>query len=90
MIHVCCLIIFAFLFISPTKCVDDKLLPALFVFGDSILDSGNNNYIKTTTQFQANWLPYGETLFKSPTGRPCDGRLTSDFIGNATEYFIDQ
>uniref|UniRef100_M1A8K8 GDSL esterase/lipase 5 n=1 Tax=Solanum tuberosum TaxID=4113 RepID=M1A8K8_SOLTU len=79
--HVCCLIFFAFFFTNPIKCVDGEgPLPALFVFGDSILDVGNNNYINTTTQFQANWSPYGETFFKSPTGRPCDGRLISDFI----------
>lgn len=54
---------------------------ALFIFGDSLLDAGNNNYINTTTLDQANFLPYGETYFKFPTGRFCDGRLISDFIG---------
>ena|ERR1044072_2549996 len=53
----------------------------LFIFGDSVLDAGNNNYINTTTLDQANFLPYGETYFKFPTGRFCDGRLISDFIG---------
>ncbi|XP_009787968.1 GDSL esterase/lipase 5-like [Nicotiana tabacum] len=78
----CCLIVFAFLLGSPIEFVEGNIgpFPALFVFGDSILDSGNNNYINTTTQFQANFPPYGETFFKSPTGRPCDGRLISDFI----------
>ena len=54
---------------------------ALFVFGDSFLDSGNNNYINTTTLDQANFPPYGETFFGFPTGRFSDGRLISDFIG---------
>ncbi|CAL5439380.1 unnamed protein product [Camellia sinensis] len=54
---------------------------ALYVFGDSFLDSGNNNYINTTTLDQANFRPYGETFFKFPTGRFSDGRLVSDFIG---------
>ncbi|XP_022843224.1 GDSL esterase/lipase 5 [Olea europaea var. sylvestris] len=54
--------------------------PALFVFGDSFFDPGNNNYIKTTTLDQANFWPYGETYFKYPTGRFSDGRLISDFI----------
>lgn len=53
----------------------------LFIFGDSFLDAGNNNYINTTTLDQANFLPYGETYFKFPTGRFSDGRLISDFIG---------
>ncbi|RDX84131.1 GDSL esterase/lipase 5 [Mucuna pruriens] len=51
-----------------------------FIFGDSFLDAGNNNYINTTTLDQANFWPYGETYFKFPTGRFSDGRLLSDFI----------
>ncbi|THF97742.1 hypothetical protein TEA_013277 [Camellia sinensis var. sinensis] len=55
---------------------------ALFIFGDSIFDVGNNNNINTTatTFFQANFWPYGETTFNYPTGRCCDGRLIPDFI----------
>lgn len=52
-----------------------------FIFGDSFLDAGNNNYINTTTLDQANFWPYGETYFKFPSGRFSDGRLISDFIG---------
>lgn len=54
---------------------------AFFIFGDSYLDAGNNNYINTSTLDQANFRPYGETYFKFPTGRFSDGRLMSDFIG---------
>ncbi|KAJ8448292.1 hypothetical protein Cgig2_025216 [Carnegiea gigantea] len=53
---------------------------AFFIFGDSILDAGNNNYINTTTLDQANFYPYGTTFFHNPTGRFSDGRLISDFI----------
>ncbi|XAR49844.1 hypothetical protein NMG60_11004001, partial [Bertholletia excelsa] len=53
---------------------------ALFIFGDSNYDAGNNNYINTITSFQANFPPYGETFFHYPTGRFSDGRLISDFI----------
>ncbi|KAH7865420.1 hypothetical protein Vadar_006469 [Vaccinium darrowii] len=53
---------------------------ALFVFGDSLYDPGNNNYINTTTDFQANFWPYGESFFDHPTGRFSDGRLIPDFI----------
>lgn len=53
---------------------------ALFIFGDSFLDAGNNNYINTTALDQANFWPYGETYFNFPTGRFSDGRLISDFI----------
>ncbi|KAB2613135.1 hypothetical protein D8674_035451 [Pyrus ussuriensis x Pyrus communis] len=68
-----------------STCFGSKSWPAkkqvaLFIFGDSYLDSGNNNYINTTTLDQANFWPYGETYFKFPTGRFSDGRLMSDFI----------
>lgn len=53
----------------------------LFVFGDSLYDVGNNNYINTTTISQANFPPYGQTFFKFPTGRFSDGRVIPDFIG---------
>ncbi|KAK9923843.1 hypothetical protein M0R45_032241 [Rubus argutus] len=53
---------------------------AFFIFGDSYLDAGNNNYINTSTLDQANFRPYGESYFKFPTGRFSDGRLMSDFI----------
>ncbi|XP_021720395.1 GDSL esterase/lipase 5-like [Chenopodium quinoa] len=53
---------------------------SLFIFGDSILDVGNNNYINTTTLDQANFWPYGVNFFHYPTGRFSDGRVISDFI----------
>lgn len=64
-----------------------KFIP-LFIFGDSFLDAGNNNYINTTTYDQANFLPYGETYFKFPTGRFSDGRLISDFIGKILQIIF--
>ncbi|KAK9060355.1 hypothetical protein SSX86_021059 [Deinandra increscens subsp. villosa] len=53
---------------------------ALFIFGDSFFDPGNNNYINTTADFRANYWPYGQSYFDIPTGRFSDGRLISDFI----------
>ncbi|GKD49901.1 GDSL esterase/lipase 1-like protein [Tanacetum coccineum] len=53
---------------------------ALFVFGDSLYDPGNNNYINTTADFQANFWPYGVSYFSPPSGRFSDGRLIADFI----------
>ncbi|TKY61147.1 GDSL esterase/lipase 1 [Spatholobus suberectus] len=80
---------FLVLFVSygiliPTCCLGDICQPkehaALFVFGDSLFDVGNNNYINTTADNQANYSPYGETFFKYPTGRFSDGRVLPDFI----------
>ncbi|KAL8226220.1 hypothetical protein R6Q57_018777 [Mikania cordata] len=53
---------------------------ALFVFGDSFFDVGNNNYINTTTLDQSNFPPYGRTHFHFPTGRFSNGRIIPDFI----------
>lgn len=58
---------------------------ALFVFGDSLYDPGNNNYIDTTPEFQANFWPYGVSYFKPPSGRFSDGRLIPDFIAEFAE-----
>ncbi|CAK9179009.1 unnamed protein product [Ilex paraguariensis] len=71
--------------ISATSCLshhqnNNKHAAELFIFGDSLFDPGNNNYINTTTSFQSNFWPYGESFFKYPTGRFCDGRLIPDFI----------
>ncbi|CAH2053684.1 unnamed protein product [Thlaspi arvense] len=54
-------------------------VPALIVFGDSIMDTGNNNDIPTL--LKANFLPYGRDFPDSiPTGRFSDGRVPSDII----------
>ncbi|GER28360.1 GDSL esterase/lipase [Striga asiatica] len=56
--------------------------PVIFAFGDSYLDLGNNNYINTSTQDQANFPPYGETRFgNKPTGRFTDGLTIIDYLG---------
>lgn len=70
----------------PTRCLGNICLPkehiALFVFGDSLFDVGNNNYINTSFDNLANYSPYGETFFNYPNGRFSDGRVIPDFIGN--------
>lgn len=52
--------------------------PALFAFGDSIVDSGNNNGIKTLVK--CNFPPYGKDFQGGPTGRFCNGKIPSDLI----------
>ncbi|CAA7018496.1 unnamed protein product [Microthlaspi erraticum] len=70
--------------IGSIKCRDSNNLvtkqSALFVFGDSVFDAGNNNYIATLPSFRSNYWPYGQTTFKFPTGRVSNGRLIPDFI----------
>ncbi|KAI9102881.1 hypothetical protein K1719_023320 [Acacia pycnantha] len=59
---------------------------ALFIFGDSIFDVGNKNYVNITPDFQANFWPYGNTTFKYPSGRPSNGRLIPDFIAEYAKF----
>ncbi|KAL0398522.1 UNVERIFIED_CONTAM: GDSL esterase/lipase [Sesamum radiatum] len=57
-------------------------MTCILVFGDSTVDPGNNNYLFTPVK--SNFLPYGEDLYSGhPTGRFCNGRLTTDFIAEA-------
>lgn len=52
---------------------------AIFVFGDSTSDPGNNNYI--TTPFKSNFPPYGTDFTnQTATGRFTNGLLANDFI----------
>ncbi|XP_057962157.1 GDSL esterase/lipase At1g06990-like [Malania oleifera] len=55
---------------------------AILVFGDSLVDTGNNNFIDTT--FKANHFPYGQ-LFPShiATGRFTDGKMIPDFLASS-------
>lgn len=57
-----------------------SLVPAVFIFGDSVVDVGNNNNLYTLVK--ANFPPYGRDFKRhSPTGRFCNGKLATDFTG---------
>lgn len=57
-------------------------VPAVIVFGDSSVDSGNNNQISTI--LKSNFEPYGRDFDGGrPTGRFCNGRIPPDFISEA-------
>ena len=55
------------------------LVPALFVFGDSLVDNGNNNNLASLAK--ANYLPYGIDFAAGPTGRFCNGYTIVDELG---------
>ncbi|EXB75952.1 GDSL esterase/lipase [Morus notabilis] len=56
----------------------DPLVPGLMIFGDSVVDTGNNNYLYTLVK--ANFPPYGrDFVTHKPTGRFCNGKLATDF-----------
>jgi hypothetical protein len=57
------------------------LFPAIFIFGDSLLDAGNNNYLQTALA-KANTLPNGiDFPTHSATGRFSNGKTVTDLIG---------
>ncbi|KAJ6793563.1 GDSL esterase/lipase-like [Iris pallida] len=53
-------------------------VPCYFIFGDSLVDSGNNNDIASLAR--ANYQPYGIDFPDGPTGRFSNGLTTVDVI----------
>ncbi|WRX29979.1 hypothetical protein QQP08_022466 [Theobroma cacao] len=61
------------------KLPPNETVPAVIVFGDSIVDAGNNNDLSTL--IKCNFLPYGQDFDGGvPTGRFCNGKIPSDII----------
>lgn len=60
---------------------DKPRVPAILVFGDSIVDTGNNNAVLTLTK--SNFEPYGKDLNGGvPTGRFSNGRIPTDLVAS--------
>ncbi|KAE8720694.1 GDSL esterase/lipase EXL2 [Hibiscus syriacus] len=54
-------------------------VPAVIAFGDSIVDAGNNNNLRTLVK--CNFPPYGKDFHGGvPTGRFCNGKIPSDLV----------
>uniref|UniRef100_J3LRM3 Uncharacterized protein n=1 Tax=Oryza brachyantha TaxID=4533 RepID=J3LRM3_ORYBR len=68
---------------SPATCADDQeqqaLVPGVMIFGDSVVDAGNNNRLPTLVR--ADFPPYGRDFpaTHAPTGRFCNGKLATDY-----------
>ncbi|KAI3732004.1 hypothetical protein L1987_63200 [Smallanthus sonchifolius] len=63
--------------ILPTWVVGKQQVPCYFIFGDSLVDNGNNNHLVTFAK--ATYLPHGIDFDSGPTGRFCNGRNFADF-----------
>ncbi|CAF2198798.1 GDSL esterase/lipase At1g73610 [Brassica napus] len=72
------LVAFVFTCLFYVGSAQQLTVSALFAFGDSILDTGNNNLLATLTK--VNFFPYGRDLGGLPTGRFGNGRVVSDMI----------
>ena len=78
--------LFTFFFFSFVVSDTNKLAPALFVFGDSTVDVGNNNNFDTFSK--ANFPPYGIDFNEGATGRPTNGFNMADIVGKSKTSVI--
>ncbi|KAL6553291.1 hypothetical protein OROGR_007133 [Orobanche gracilis] len=62
-------------------------VPCYFIFGDSLVDNGNNNDIRSLAK--ANYLPYGIDFPDGPTGRFSNGKTTVDVIAELLGFEDD-
>ncbi|XP_050286413.1 GDSL esterase/lipase EXL3-like isoform X1 [Quercus robur] len=89
--HPCSILLFNLillvLFYNTTaviKLPPNETYPAIFVFGDSTVDTGNNN--NRITPSRANYSPYGNDFKgKVATGRFSNGKVPSDMIAAELE-----
>ncbi|KAL2538804.1 Triacylglycerol lipase [Forsythia ovata] len=64
----------------PTEKHEPKI-KGLFVFGSSLVDNGNNNFIKNTIA-KVDYLPYGIDFPFGPSGRFTNGKNVIDLLGD--------
>ncbi|ERN05759.1 hypothetical protein AMTR_s00006p00251880 [Amborella trichopoda] len=69
---------FLFMKVRPQQ----QLAPALYAFGDSLADDGNNNFLVYLSR--SNYAPYGVDFPNGPTGRFTNGYTSTDIIGRNT------
>ncbi|XP_047181457.1 GDSL esterase/lipase At2g03980-like [Vigna umbellata] len=63
---------------SAAAAYPTKHIPALYVFGDSLVDCGNNNHLPSGGP---SFLPYGiDFMHGKPTGRATNGKTVADFL----------
>ncbi|KAF3440331.1 hypothetical protein FNV43_RR18615 [Rhamnella rubrinervis] len=59
----------------------NETIPAVLVFGDSVVDTGNNNYVQSMFPVRCDFPPYGKDFNGGkPTGRYSNGRVPSDML----------
>ncbi|KAL6531123.1 hypothetical protein OROHE_014192 [Orobanche hederae] len=63
---------------AASKAYRAPQVPCFYIFGDSLVDNGNNNGILTLAK--ANYMPYGIDFPQGATGRFTDGRTFVDIL----------
>ncbi|KAF3788782.1 GDSL esterase/lipase [Nymphaea thermarum] len=77
------LLLFLILLCSSVSCLprnQGSNVTAMFVFGSSLVDNGNNNYVRNSTA-RADYLPYGIDFPCGPSGRFSNGNNPVDVLG---------
>jgi hypothetical protein len=80
-----------FALVLSLKFANAQMVPAIFVFGDSLVDVGNNNYLPVSVakaDFPHNGIDFPT---KKATGRFSNGKNAADFLGefHACMYIIN-
>ncbi|KAK9070654.1 hypothetical protein SSX86_011056 [Deinandra increscens subsp. villosa] len=64
--------------------IGEPQVPCYFIFGDSLVDNGNNNGLVTAAK--ANYTPYGADFPQGVTGRFTNGLTVADIIGQLLDF----
>lgn len=75
-----CVMIMMMVAMVLNMAIGEPIAPCYFIFGDSLVDSGNNNQLQSLAR--ADYFPYGIDFQFGPTGRFCNGKTTVDVISN--------
>lgn len=73
--------------VGPEGGQRNEMVPAMFIFGDSLIDNGNNNNLPSLAK--ANYFPYGIDFNGGPTGRFSNGYTMVDEIGECLFTFVN-
>ncbi|KAK3160046.1 hypothetical protein QOZ80_1BG0054580 [Eleusine coracana subsp. coracana] len=65
---------------ATMRAVAASSVPCMYVFGDSLVDNGNNNNMLSLAR--ANYRPYGIDFREGPPGRFTNGRTMVDFLSD--------
>ncbi|XP_051124058.1 GDSL esterase/lipase At1g29670-like [Andrographis paniculata] len=78
-----CFFLISAMFAAPSDALlpmDKSKIRGMFVFGSSVVDSGNNNFIPNLVN-RVDYPPYGIDFPLGPNGRPCNGENMADILG---------
>ncbi|KAI3719118.1 hypothetical protein L6452_20010 [Arctium lappa] len=73
------LMVLGFILVRILVVAGQPQVPCYFIYGDSLVDNGNNNGLRTTAK--ANYPPYGIDFPQGVTGRFTNNRTMADTIG---------